>query len=426
MALIAVACTVGTLIKQEPYDAPGFIARYGKTLGLLIGLLGLNNLYHTFWFLALLALFALSTVACALPRLRFRARTLGSGIVHLSIVFIVAGAIIKGAAGIEGMIQIPEGHSVGSIPREGEAVPLGFRLHLDDFAIEHYEGRDLLLTQAHNDTTVRQIRFKVGDVVELDSNGTTGEILQRKDTQDEMLIVQSKDEKTPRQVPFKVGDVIEVDGSGTTAEILRYVPDFTYSFEDKKVVSKSDNPVNPAIQVRVKTSEGQSDGWLFARFPSAPHKPPEWDKIGLTLRYASSRGPAIQIKVNAAGGENTLWLYANAHAPYQPKSPDMGPAMRFTRDRGPIKAFSSHVTVMDEEGNELRKAVIQVNRPLRQGRYTFYQSSYDKETERVTVLEVVYDPGVWFVYIGFTLMPLGMAYVFYIQPVLRRRARNAA
>jgi hypothetical protein len=89
-----------------------------------------------------------------------------------------------------------------------------------------------------------------------------------------------------------------------------------------------------------------------------------------------------------------------------------------------VKTFASHVTVLDDAGEARKSATILVNQPLEAGRFTFYQASYDQRTERTTVLEVGYDPGVPLVFTGFILMPLGIAYVFYIQPLLRRKARR--
>ena len=336
MALIAVACIVGTLVKQEPYDPTKAIADYGRPLGLLIGLLGLGHLYHTWWFLALLSLFALSTVACTVPRLRLRLGSLGSAVVHLSIVFIVAGALVKGLVGQEGMVNVPEGQAADCLQTDGGAVPLGFGLRLDDFDIEYYDAaRDLLL-------------------------------------------IWPDPAQSARQEPVRLGQPIPVGPDGTTVEVLRYVPHFFVSLEDKKVTSASDNRVNPAIQVRVRTPEGESTRWLFAKFPDMD----------------THHG-------HATGG---------------------GPPMRYVRQ---TKSYASHVTVLDQQGEELRKATVRVNEPLKVGRYTFYQSGYDTRTEQATTLEVVYDPGVPLVFAGFVLMPFGIAFVFYIQPLLRRTRATA-
>jgi len=338
MALIAVACIVGTLVKQEPYDPTKAIAHYGRPLGLLVGLLGLSQLYHTWWFLALLSLFVASTVACTVPRLRLRLRSLGSAAVHLSIVFIVAGALVKGIVGQEGMVGVPEGQTVESFQTDGGAVSLGFGLRLDDFAIERYEAPR------------------------------------------EVLLVAPAPGQRPREEPVRVGHSFPVGADGATVEVLRYVPHFVFSLEDKKVISASDQPVNPAIQVRVKTAEGETTRWLFARFPD----------MSMHGHGASSEGPQL----------------------------------RYIRMPGPVKSFASHVTILDAEGNETRQAVIRVNEPLEVGRFTVYQSGYDPETERSSTLEVVSDPGVPLVFTGFVLMPLGIAFVFYIQPLFRRKARK--
>ncbi len=342
MVLIAVVCVVGTLVKQEPYEPNEAIDQYGKQLGLLVGLLGLHQLYHTWWFLALLLLFALSAVACALRRLRLRLRTLGSAVVHFSIVFIVAGAIVRALVGVEGLVEIAEGKAADSFPAQHGPVALGFRLRLDDFEIERYEG--------HTD----------------------------------VLLVLSDNGRQPKSIPVHVGKVVPLGPDGTTVEILRTVAHFVYSIEDKKVISASDQPVNPAVRVRVRGPAGESTRWLFARFPDSPH--------------GHGNG-------NGAKG---------------------GPQLRYVWQQAPVKTYASHVSVLDEQGGELRRATILVNQPLKVGRFTFYQSGYDTRTERSTVLEVVYDPGVSLVFVGFVLMPLGIAYVFYIQPLWRRKGRENA
>ncbi|MHC4946212.1 MAG: cytochrome c biogenesis protein ResB, partial [Planctomycetota bacterium] len=47
------------------------------------------------------------------------------------------------------------------------------------------------------------------------------------------------------------------------------------------------------------------------------------------------------------------------------------------------------------------------------------QADYDKEGERYTVLQVVKDPGVWLVMVGFACIMLGVIHKFYIRPFLR-------
>ena len=76
------------------------------------------------------------------------------------------------------------------------------------------------------------------------------------------------------------------------------------------------------------------------------------------------------------------------------------------------KNFASHVRVVDPETGEERPFVIAMNEPLRYAGETFYQSSFDKETETTTELQVVNNPVVWLPYIACGLVSAGMLVYF--------------
>jgi cytochrome c biogenesis protein len=67
LILLIAASIVGTLIPQQRSPAE-YLARYGQ-LASLFERLQLTRLYHSFWFIALLALFALNIIVCTLARL---------------------------------------------------------------------------------------------------------------------------------------------------------------------------------------------------------------------------------------------------------------------------------------------------------------------------------------------------------------------
>jgi hypothetical protein len=337
MAIIVLASIVGTLIRQEPFEAEAFVARYGRTLGLLIGLLGLNALYHTWWFVALLVLFALTTSACVISRMRLNLRLLGTTLAHGSILLIVAGAVLRGAAGVSGLVSIREGETVDAFRTDGGTEPLGAFVRLEDFVIERYDN--------------------AGGWVE----------------------VQRKGGGEPVRVPAKAGATAVVGADGTTVEVLRQLPHFVKS--EEHIYSASDDPVNPAVQVRQVGPQGEATAWLFARFPEF------------------------------AGHTATLPATLEMRYIYQPAT---------------VKTFESRLAVLSPTGEVLRRMSVRVNSPVRVGRYTLYQSGYDPETETTSTLEVSYDPGVTLVLIGFALMPAGMAFTFYVRPLLLRRgARDA-
>lgn len=116
-------------------------------------------------------------------------------------------------------------------------------------------------------------------------------------------------------------------------------------------------------------------------------------------------------------------------------------AMRFTRtykpysihlinfkfDRykgtGIARNYSSLVRVVDPERGENREVLIRMNEPLRYRGDAFYQSDFDKRTEKTTVLQVVNNPGWLMPYISCGLVALGMLIHFglHLYGFLRRR-----
>ena len=74
--------------------------------------------------------------------------------------------------------------------------------------------------------------------------------------------------------------------------------------------------------------------------------------------------------------------------------------------------FRSRVTVIDPATGE-QPAVIEMNKPLHRGGYSFFQSSYQIDKGReMSILSVSKDPGQAIAFIGYTLLVLGMIVVF--------------
>ena len=229
MALIAVACLVGTLIVQGPYDPDKAISHYGRALGLLVGLLGLNHLYGAWWFVGLLFLLALSIATCAFSGLRFTLRKLYTLIAHASILLIVAGAIVRGVAGIDGMLEIEKGQTAdASRSRTARTPPASSR---------SLSASSCGWTTSSFGTTMTRGSLEVS----LDGAGQTRSIRRNRE-----------------------GDALGPDGA--SVEVLRRVLDFKMS-DSGQVYSASDKPVNPAIEVRLTGPAGESKRWVFALHP---------------------------------------------------------------------------------------------------------------------------------------------------------------
>ena len=90
------------------------------------------------------------------------------------------------------------------------------------------------------------------------------------------------------------------------------------------------------------------------------------------------------------------------------------------------KNFSSLVVFKDPQHNIDREVNIFMNNPLRYAGNTFYQSSYDKDTEQATVLQLVRNPSWMTPYVGCMLVMVGMFAHFGIMlyRYLSRRAED--
>ncbi|MEJ2201526.1 MAG: cytochrome c biogenesis protein ResB [Desulfuromonadaceae bacterium] len=212
LILLAVASILGTLIKQG--QAPEYYQQeYGEQLARLLARCDLTHMYGSWWFLALLSLFALNLIVCSLERLPHTWRqmrqdnlaidperlakmtpgsTLKSGlsaaaaaerlqqvlarcewknmqrrddadgsillfcqrgcwtrlgvfVVHSSLLFIFAGAMIGSLYGFKAYVFLPEGRSTRTVYQQGsgDPIPLDFELRCDDFEPMTYSNQGL-------------------------------------------------------------------------------------------------------------------------------------------------------------------------------------------------------------------------------------------------------------------------------------------
>jgi ABC-type transport system involved in cytochrome c biogenesis permease subunit len=104
---------------------------------------------------------------------------------------------------------------------------------------------------------------------------------------------------------------------------------------------------------------------------------------------------------------------------------------KFSYDRytgtNTAKNYSSLVQLKDPTRNVDREVLIWMNNPLRYAGNTFYQQSFDEDTETTTVLQVVANPGWMMPYVGCMFVATGMLFHFggTLTRFLRRRADEA-
>jgi hypothetical protein len=94
-------------------------------------------------------------------------------------------------------------------------------------------------------------------------------------------------------------------------------------------------------------------------------------------------------------------------------------ALVFEKREDEVKAFQSEVTA--SAAGAQQKALVSVNDPFTFNGWTFYQVNYDPKDPTYSGLEAVRDPGVNWVFLGFGLISLGVAYMFYVESRLKKR-----
>jgi|TARA_Y100000031_G_scaffold150211_1_gene189202 hypothetical protein len=85
-----------------------------------------------------------------------------------------------------------------------------------------------------------------------------------------------------------------------------------------------------------------------------------------------------------------------------------------------IRDYFSDLMLFEEE-KLVAQQVVEVNHPLHYGGYHFYQESYDHENEQYTILSVASDSGLNLVYTGYLMLSLGVVWLFWLRPILKRQ-----
>lgn len=359
-SVIVLACILGTILPQGQ-DVQKYLSVNPSSAGLMkfLASLGLTNVFEAWWFIVLLVLFSFNIAACLIRRVTARVRAGGLGIpgwgfllTHLSMLLILGGAVIRGAVGQKGVLEIQQGSATDHFMTSRGPAKMPFTVGLQKFEIEYYDNKP-------SDKPV--------------------------DDPDILSIIWA-DRNVQTQMSAEVGASVVINPPGLeptesnsfTVAVSRYVPDFVIDMNTREVGTRSEQPNNPAVLVDINGPDMKVSKWLFANFPDFDMRHSGSGKEGkdkqLTIRYHSTGGARLR---NAETGGRR------------------------------IKSFKSTLQLM-ENGNVLKEKTIEVNSPLSYKGYTLYQSGYNPEDHTWSTLQVVSDPGVPVVYTGFLSMISGL------------------
>ena len=347
--LIGLSSVVGTIIEQnvEPEKNIQLLSRMlgieHETAHSVLGVLdklGFTDMYHSWWFLAFLLLFAANLIICSLDRLPrvlklvrekvravpldylekvsikrtfsrkekasemkqlavsslnslgFKPREsageqgtqlyaekgnftrLGVYITHLSILIILAGAILGVLFGYNAVLNLPEGETSSFAYKDRETkIPLGFDLRCDNFEVEYYPGSDMpkayrsWLTVLKDGKEVLKKSIVVNDP--LTYNGITfyqssfGTVPGGVGNGTVVLRVVSSTGQA-EQINTKIGGSFTIPGTSVTGRITNFSPALSID-ESGKAFTYAEQMSNPAIYVEFSNT-GKA-GWILKRYP---------------------------------------------------------------------------------------------------------------------------------------------------------------
>jgi len=90
------------------------------------------------------------------------------------------------------------------------------------------------------------------------------------------------------------------------------------------------------------------------------------------------------------------------------------------------RRLHSTLLVTDPQGRELARKVVGVNDPLVYDGLSFLQSPHPARDPEASALLVVDQPGAWIAWLGFVLLLMGIPWMFYLKPWLKRRTEEVA
>ena len=202
---------------------------------------------------------------------------LGVYITHLSILLILAGAVIGILFGYNAVLNLPEGEVSPFAYKDRETkIPLGFDLRCDNFEVEYYPGSEMpkayksWLTVIKDGKEVMKKSISVNDPLSYEgitfyqsSFGTVPNGMQNGTL---ILNVASANGK-PQQVNTKIGGSFTIPGTSVTGHITDFSPALSFD-QTGRAFTFAENLSNPAIFVEFSESGKMKDsGWILKRYP---------------------------------------------------------------------------------------------------------------------------------------------------------------
>lgn len=324
----------------------------------------------------------INLIAAHAVRFKFTAKKTGIMLAHLGIILLLVGQLITDMFAVESQMRLTEGQ-----------------------------------TKNYSESTLYS-ELAVLDVTDPKQHKVV--------TFPEAMVAQKGDLTHP-ELPFKIkitdyweNSDLKPRGpmSGSAAQASQGVAQ-RFTFTQEKPTRTMTNRNLPVAFVEVQVGSTSKGSWVLS-----PYASDENVLVALSRSFPREMGTdlgprmfeALSTPQRFEHDGRTYELHFRAERFYQPHSLQL---LKFTHEKyigtDTPKDFRSRVRLESPSRNEHRELDIYMNNPLRYAGLTYFQASFDKVDPRVTVLQVVRNPGWLTPYIGCVLVGLGLIIQFLIH-----------
>jgi hypothetical protein len=443
--VLAFFAILGTLVLQGK-PSGFYVQRYGA-LGSLIVALRLDDVFHGLPFALVIALFGASVIASAALRWPIKLNRAGFFICHVGLLTSLAGAAASTSLALRGRIDLHAGGEQATHVRltragvpTGEYAQLGFDLRLDKFDLVNYATEYRI--GYYEQRTVRDEKGVPRETWRLVASFDPDLEKHRLPSGDSFRLKGVYPDFLPlsKAAPASTGaPALQVTVAGVTQWLS---PGQAIASPDGAVavVFGWERPAAPQGGAMTAVLVSGADRKVVVHRADGSAEQPYADglallggavKLGSLYEHASRsveygtvsqewKNPAALLEVQQQGLPKEQLMSA-----VRPSAFMLGPtrALVFEKRDKEVKAFVSNVTA--RQGSTVDRRAIAVNDPMTFGGWTLYQVNYNPEDPTYSGIEAVYDPGVIWVFTGFALISLGVFYMFYVEPRLKRAAAAA-
>ena len=319
-ALMLAAFILGGVIPQG--ESPqAYQEMFGSLGGAWIMNVRLNNVFSSFWFLALMAGCALNMLACTVKQWKVLRLRPGVFLSHLGIILMFVGGAVQGLFTVRGTLALETGQVRGEFAgNSGTPVAMPFEVLLKNFRIQYWDQEKHIIHALK----------KCGDP------GHTGEDL-----------LESVEVEPGKDARFKseAGDLT----------ILKFYPNFTIGASGPGTLDESRQ--NPALEIRVPGVKGGKSSYLFANHPDF-HGVQNASGVRYVYEYNPGRIKQFESRIAfLEGGVEKFEKLINVNSPakykgyrlyqsgYDPKNPNYS-SIQISRDPSVLFIYAGFALLM--------------------------------------------------------------------------------